>query len=118
MTNKPSITIDYTAQFKKDLKRFYRKYPNVRNDIQPLLDNLQQGDFQGNQVPGVGYTVYKVRVRSTDQTKGKSGGYRVIYYLRTVKSVVLLRIYHKSVRSDLPADVIRQVIQEYERNSN
>ncbi len=118
MTNKPSVTIDYTTQFKKELKRFYRKYRNIQTDIQPLIDNLQQGKFEGDQVPGVGYPVYKVRIRSTDQTKGKSGGYRVIYYLRTAKFVVLLRIYHKSVRSDLPADVIRQVIQEYERNSN
>ena len=118
MTNKPSVALDYTAQFKKELKRFYRKYPHIQADIQPLIDDLQQGKIQGDQVPGVGYTVYKVRVRSTDQTKGKSGGYRVIYYLRTAQFVVLLRIYHKSVRSDLPPDVIRQVIQEYERNSN
>ena len=118
MTNKSSVTLDYTPQFKKELKRFYRKYPHVQTDIQPLIDNLQKGNFQGDQIPSVGYPVYKVRIRSTDQTKGKSGGYRVIYYLRTAKFVVLLRIYHKSVRSDLPPDVIRLVIQEYERNSN
>ena len=118
MTNKPPVTLDYTAQFKKELKRFYRKYPHVQADLQPLIDSLQQGKILGNQVPGVRYTVYKVRVKSTDQTKGKSGGYRVIYYLRTAKFIVLLRIYHKSARSDLPPDVIRQVIEEYERNSN
>lgn len=118
MTNKPSITLDYTAQFKKELKRFYRKYPHVQTDIQPLIDSLQRGEILGDQIPGVRYTVYKVRVKSSDQTKGKSGGYRVIYYLRTATSIVLLRIYHKSVRSDLPPDVIRQVVEEYERNSN
>jgi len=118
MTNKPPVTVDYTPQFKKELKKLYRKYRAIHDDVQPLIETLENGDLPGDQVPGVGYPVFKVRLKSTDQTKGKSGGYRVLYYLRTTTFIVLLRIYPKSLRSDLPAAVIRRVIEEYERSSH
>ena len=117
MTNKPQVRVDYTPQFKKELKKLYRKYRAIHEDVQPLIESLESGALPGDQVPGIGYPVFKVRLRSTDLTKGKSSGYRVLYYLRTTTFVVLLRIYPKSLRSDLPSDVIRRLIQEYERSS-
>lgn len=64
------------------------------------------------------YSVYKVRIQSTDQAKGKRGGYRMLYYLRTSRFIALLRIYPKSARSDLPAEVIRRIIEDYEQQSS
>jgi hypothetical protein len=42
--------------------------------VQPLLDELNQGQTPGDQIPGVPYEVFKVRVRNSDSGKGKSGG--------------------------------------------
>ena len=67
----------------------------------------------GDQVPGVGYSVYKVRVRNSDLQKGKSGGYRVLYYIRTANLLVLLTIYIKSEQADISLDMLRSIIKEY-----
>lgn len=57
--------------------------------------------------------MFKVRLRNTDAHRGKSGGYRVIYYLETEEQTVLLTIYSKSDQSDMPTDVIRRIIEDY-----
>lgn len=115
MTNEQPIRIDYTDQFKRDLKRLHKKYRRVQNDVQPLIDRLENGETPGNQVPGVGFAVYKVRVRSSDQSKGKRGGYRVVYYISSPRFVVLVRIYPKVSRSDLSPAEIRLIIEAYEK---
>jgi mRNA-degrading endonuclease RelE of RelBE toxin-antitoxin system len=114
MTNNPPVRVDYADQFKKELKQLRKKYPHIQNDVQPLIDTLLNGETPGDQVPGIAYTVYKVRIRSTDQSKGKQGGYRVLYYIKTTKFIILLRIYTKSARSDLANAEIRSTIEEYE----
>jgi len=35
----------------------------------------------------------KVRLRNSDAQRGKSGGYRVIYYLKTKAKIILVTIY-------------------------
>lgn len=115
--NKPSVRVDYTDQFKRDLKQLNKKYRHLEDDLQPLLDQLITGETPGDQVPNIGYTVYKVRVGSRDQAKGKRGGFRVLYYVRTVQFILLVRIYPKGTRADLPAEVIRRIIQEYEQSN-
>ena len=47
--------------------------------------------------------------------KGKSGGYRVIYYLKTDDRIILATIYSKSDRSDVDAEVIEDAIAQYEQ---
>ena len=37
-------------------------------------------------------SVFKVRVKNSDNQKGKSGGYRLMYYLKTSFNVLLLAI--------------------------
>jgi mRNA-degrading endonuclease RelE of RelBE toxin-antitoxin system len=114
MTTKKSIAVDYTAQFKRDLKRLRKKYPHVQNDLQPLIERLENGETPGDQVPRLDYTVYKVRIRNADQSRGTRGGYRVMYYIKAPQLMILLRIYPKSARSDLPPDELRFIIEEYE----
>ena len=82
--------------------------------MRALLDDLRGGDTPGDQIPGVGYTVYKVRVRNSDAQRGTSGGSRVVYYLQTADNVILLTMYSKSDQSDIPVDIIRRIIQAYE----
>ncbi len=58
--------------------------------------------------------MFKLRVRNSDIQKGKSGGYRLIYYVKTVKGIILLTIYAKTEQVDIAADDIRNIIAEYE----
>ncbi len=61
---------------------------------------------------GTGYTAYKVRLPNSDAQRGSSGGYRVIYYVRTASGRLLVTIHSKTEQSDIPADDIRRIIDE------
>ena len=80
MKNELPVRIGFAPPFLKAFKHLQKKYRNVRNDLQTLTDVLQQGETPGDQIPGTHYTVFKVRIKNSDVAKGKSGGYRVIYY--------------------------------------
>lgn len=110
MTSEQPIRIEYAAEFQKNLKRLRKKYPHIRDDLQTLLDRLMKGETPGDHVPGAGYTVYKVRVRSSDQSRGKRGGFRVMYYIKMPNFVALMTIYPKSARSDLPLSRLKRII--------
>jgi mRNA-degrading endonuclease RelE of RelBE toxin-antitoxin system len=79
-----------------------------------LKKKLQAGDFVGDQIPGTGYTVFKVRVRNSDIQKGKSAGYRLIYQLESPTSVLLLLIYSKLDQIDVAVQEIQSVIAEFQ----
>jgi mRNA-degrading endonuclease RelE of RelBE toxin-antitoxin system len=101
-----------TPLFTRRLKKLRKSYPNVRADMSPLIEQLQRGDSPGDRIQGVGYTVYKVRLANRDAQRGKGGGYRVIYYVRTGEHVYLLTVYSKSERTDISANEIRAIIDE------
>lgn len=112
MANESPVQVSFAPAFQKDVKRLRKKYPRIQHDIQPLIDRLMDGDTPGDQIQSTGYTVYKVRLPNRDTQRGKSGGYRVIYYIQTPEQLVLLTIYAKSDRSDLSADAIQDIIAD------
>jgi mRNA-degrading endonuclease RelE of RelBE toxin-antitoxin system len=112
MTNNPPVQIESTPRFKKVLRKLRRKYSNVIADLTLLLDVLAQGETPGDQVTNVGYTAYKARLPNRDAQRGKSGGYRVIYYIKTAQRVILIDIYSKSDQVDISPDEIRRLIEE------
>jgi mRNA-degrading endonuclease RelE of RelBE toxin-antitoxin system len=104
--------VDVPAPFLKALKNLARKYPAVLKEFEALTTQLKNDERPGDQVPGVGYTVYKVRLKNPSASKGKSGGFRVIYYLRLVNTIILLVIYSKSDQTDISPDEIRRILEE------
>ncbi|WP_423753440.1 hypothetical protein [Chlorogloeopsis fritschii] len=58
-----------------------------------------------------------MRVRNSDTQKGKSGGYRLIYYVKTATGIILLTIYTKSEQVDIAADDIQSIITDYEQRT-
>lgn len=102
--------LSFTPEFKRNLRLLIRKYPRIRADVEPLIASLQAGETPGDQISGVGYIIFKVRLPNTDARRGKSGGYRVIYYLVSAEAVILVTIYSKSEQSDISAAKIRQII--------
>lgn len=110
----PPVAVLFTAEFKRNIRQLAKKYRRIKTDVQPLLDELSQGQTLGDQIPGVQYEVFKVRVRNSDSGKGKSGGYRVIYQRTTEGAIVLITIYSKTEQEDIAAGDIRQIILDYE----
>jgi len=107
------VQIEYTPEFKRNLRALAKKYRHIRSDIQPLIDQLTTGHRIGDQVPRVQYPVFKVRVRNSDIQKGKRSGYRLIYYCKTSTSLILVTIYSKLDQSDISPEQIRRIINEF-----
>ena len=106
------MQVYFTDTFSQQLKRLSRKYRHIRADIQPLIDQLLAGETPGDQIQGTGHPVYKVRVANSDAQRGKSGGYRIIYYLQRQNGILLITIYSKTEQSDIEPNDIIQIIQE------
>ncbi len=115
MENEPAqIEIKITPEFKRSLRTLAKRYRNIRSDLQPIIDQLQAGKIIGEQIPGIRYTVFKVRVRNSNIQRGKSGGYRFIYYLKTSTKIILVTIYSKSDQGDITADTINRILASFE----
>ena len=104
--------VRFTPEFKRNLRQLAKKYRRIRSDIQPIIDTLLSGELPGDRLQGVGFDVYKVRVRNSDVQRGKSGGYRIIYYLPTETSIVLITLYSKMEQQDIEVREIRIILQE------
>jgi mRNA-degrading endonuclease RelE of RelBE toxin-antitoxin system len=117
MTDQTTVSVEASQTFDRNFRTLTKKYRNIQNDIQPVIEQLQRGELPGDSIPSIGYTVFKLRVRNSNVQKGKSGGYRLIYYVKTLAGIILLTIYSKSQQVDIAAKDIQDIISEYERNS-
>jgi hypothetical protein len=73
-----------------------------------LMENPQAGEV----VPGSG-GVRKLRWGM--RGRGKRGGLRVIYFVKTTQGVIyMLTVYPKNVTDNIPAHVLRQIRKEAE----
>jgi mRNA-degrading endonuclease RelE of RelBE toxin-antitoxin system len=104
--------VRFTLPFKRRLKALAKRYRQIKNDINPIITQLQIGDFIGDQISGIKATVFKIRAKNSDIPTGKSGGYRIIYQLISPELVLLLLIYAKSDQSDVSLEEIETAISQ------
>lgn len=104
----------FTHEFKRNLRQLAKKYRRIQKDIQSITDDIQTGKLPGDQIPGVAVEIFKARARNTDSSKGKSGGYRIIYQRTEKDIVILLTIYSETEQSDISAQEIRAIIEAYQ----
>jgi mRNA-degrading endonuclease RelE of RelBE toxin-antitoxin system len=85
--------------FEKNLKRLVKKFPSLKEEYFELVENLENQPIQGDKVFS---NCYKVRLSISSKGKGKSGGARVITYIKIVKrTVYLLTIFDKSEKKNI-----------------
>jgi mRNA-degrading endonuclease RelE of RelBE toxin-antitoxin system len=108
------IEVVYAESFLRAALKLKKRYRNILKDVVALKEQLCTGDVLGDRIQDLPFNVYKVRIRNSDVQRGKSGGYRVIYYLETAERRAFIYIYSKSDQSDVPTDIIRRLIEEYE----
>jgi mRNA-degrading endonuclease RelE of RelBE toxin-antitoxin system len=114
MSINPPIQVTTTTEFDAAIRQLAKRYRRIRIDIKPIIEQLEAGELPGDQIPNIGYTIFKVRVRNSSAQRGKSGGYRIIYYLKTADQILLITIYSKSDQADIAATEIREIIQSTE----
>ncbi len=106
-----AFAIFYTHEFKRDLRKLNKKYPSLRKDLDAFIQTLNAGELLGDLIPQISYPVYKVRIKNSDNNKGKSAGYRIIYYVQIPDSVVLITLYSKSEQGDISTKALCDIIQ-------
>ncbi len=94
-----SYEILRTDDFSRHLKQLAKKYPSIKNDYAGLLISLQHNPTQG--IP-LGKDCYKIRMKITSKGTGKSGGARVITYVRIqLNKITHPDIYNKSEKDNI-----------------
>jgi hypothetical protein len=102
--------------FEKSLAVLERLYPRTRSDVKDGLDKLLglvvPSPPNVVAVPGVGRTILKVRVASSDMQRGKSGGFRVLLDHRGDDKWCPVLVYAKTKKSNVsPADILKSVLE-------
>ena len=109
-----------TPRFLADVE-FYRvkkKYRKIDEDITEVVTALENGLLLGDEITGLklpeNESSYKVRVANTSAKVGKSGGFRLIYYvIRDDCEIYLLTIYSKKDLENITNDEIVELIKTY-----
>lgn len=70
--------------FEKQCAFLKKRYPRVFSDIQKALRSFRKESAQS-----LGAKLYKLRVRSSDIRKGKSGGFRAIVLVIEIERVLI-----------------------------
>jgi mRNA-degrading endonuclease RelE of RelBE toxin-antitoxin system len=110
----PPIKVYESITSKKELKKLNKRYRSIDRDIKPLIEQLEAGATPGDRIVDNEYPVYKVRVPNSDTRKGKSSGYRVIYYTITPEAILLITIYSKSDKNNISNKEAEDIIDRYE----
>jgi mRNA-degrading endonuclease RelE of RelBE toxin-antitoxin system len=98
-----------TEPFGRKLKRLAKKHRSLRDDLAVLIDQLAENPTLGTPI---GRDCFKIRMAISSKGKGKSGGARVITFVRNERgSVYLMDIYDKSEQADIPDAELRMLIE-------
>ncbi|MGH8132829.1 MAG: transcriptional regulator [Steroidobacteraceae bacterium] len=82
------------------------------DDYARLQGVLMREPESGPVIPGTGGVR---KLRWVAPSRGKRGGYRIIYYVRRAHGVIwMLTMYPKNVAENIPAHVLRQIAKEVE----
>jgi mRNA-degrading endonuclease RelE of RelBE toxin-antitoxin system len=106
-----SYSIELSSNFKKEAKRLVKKYPSLKSELAELFQILEKNPIQGTPL---GNNIFKIRLAISSKNKGKSGGARVLSYIKIeAASVLLFSIFDKSETSNLTDKQIKYLIEDY-----
>jgi mRNA-degrading endonuclease RelE of RelBE toxin-antitoxin system len=96
--------------FEKEAKRLKKKFKSLNEELLSLIDELELNPFTGIPLKN-GY--YKIRLSIKSKGKGKSGGARVITFVKIIsETVFLVSIYDKSEQSDISNDELEKLFYQ------
>jgi hypothetical protein len=88
-----SLKLIPTPEFSRSVKKLHKRYKLISKDLKQLTQELDRGTHASIDL---GNHCFKIRLPNSSVPTGKSGGFRVIYYLQTTEAIYLLAIYSKS----------------------
>ncbi len=106
-----SYNIELTDNFKKEAKKLIKKYASLRTEIAELGKELAINPTTGTPL---GNDVYKIRLAIASKNRGKSGGARVISFVKIInETVFLLSIYNKGEKDTISDKEIEELLEGY-----
>jgi mRNA-degrading endonuclease RelE of RelBE toxin-antitoxin system len=106
-----SYNIELSTNFKKEAKRLVKKYPSLKTELAELFSELEENPTMG--IP-LGNDIYKIRLAIASKNRGKSGGARVLSFVKVIHTTVLLfSIYSKGEHDNLTDLQIQELIKDY-----
>ena len=108
----PRTRVRQTRRFDSRLEKLARKYPQVLDAVDNLIEELEQGDRPGIRYRRVGDVVFRVRLVNRSARAGKRGGFRIAYQVGGEHTVTLIAICARSECRDLDETRIRQFLNE------
>ena len=105
-----SFEILATDVFERSLKKIAKKHRSIKQDMNLLVSQLMENPSLGKPL---GKDCFKIRLVISSKGKGKSGGARIITFLRVTKSqIYLLDIFDKSEKSSLSDKELKLLISQ------
>ena len=106
-----SYNIELSDNFKKEAKRLSKKYFSLKSELAKLFAELEENPTSGTPL---GNDIYKIRLAIASKGKGKSGGARILSFVKVTQTTVLLfSIYSKGEVDNLTDKQIKELIKEY-----
>ena len=90
--------IETDEEFDRDVKILKKKFKLIKQDILELVDILKINPFSGIDL---GSGLFKIRLKNSSIPTGKSGGFRVIYYVIIDEKIILLKMYSKTEKENI-----------------
>jgi len=104
-----SYNIIATPNFKKEFKHLAKKYSSLKGELEELISELEKNPKEG---VSLGNNCYKIRLRIASKGKGKSGGARVITFVKVIdESVFLVSIFDKSEKENITNVEITEMLK-------
>jgi hypothetical protein len=105
-----NFEIILTDLFKKEAKKLAKKYPSLKSELEQLQQTLTTHPTSGT---SLGHDVYKIRLAIASKGKGKSGGARVITFIKIVDwKGYLVTIYDKGQLDNLTKEQIFDLLKK------
>jgi len=82
-----SYKVELANHFKKEAKQLAKKYASLKQELANLFDELAEEPTKGTHL---GNNIYKIRISIASKNKGKSGGARIISYVKIIQNTVYL----------------------------
>ena len=99
-----------TPNFQKEFKKLGKKYPSLKANLIELTNSLLEHPIQGSEVFK---NCYKIRFAIKSKGRGKSGGGRLINYVRiSNEKIYLLSVYDKSEKDTVSDEYIKFLLKD------
>ncbi len=105
-----NLNIKTLGCFDKDVKRLFKKYKQLPNDLKVLNKELLENPKSGIEL---GNRCYKIRLANSSIPTGKSGGFRIIYYhIDSNENLYLMSMYSKNELENIDDKTILNILKE------